>query len=172
MVMCRVLQQVCQKAITSGSLGHCTASRLAPHTLSVMSLSMKYLLFALLLYSGFSSACIVGPVQIPVTLDSGAEYNFSFKSVPSPLCDQCTTISVTAPIKHKEAPFSHGIFTVYFNEELVSRSVHTSRSETGVPEFMGIVHSGSGYSYELTFEYGEGRCMQYQFLYRAANHRS
>ena len=38
-------------------------------------------------------------------------------------------------------------------------------NESGLPEFTGIVSEAKGIAYAVTFEYGRGRCMSYQFKY-------
>lgn len=124
---------------------------------------MKYLALTLLIYSGAISACIVGPEKI--TID--ASYGFKYKSKKSELCDQCSTVTISAPKAYKNKPFGHGLFTVYSGGEIISRSIHTSLNDLGTPEFIGIVSNKKNISYNITFLYGKGRCKAYEFIYKA-----
>ena len=99
---------------------------------------MKYFAVTLLLYSGFASACIVGPEKLP------ANASYGFRTIK---------------------PFSHGLVTIYSEKEIISRSMHSSINESGLPEFTGIVSEAKGIAYAVTFEYGRGRCMSCQFKY-------
>lgn len=127
-----------------------------------MSPSMRFLLAFLLIYTGFSAACVIGPEKVIADSING----FELKVEESDLCERCTMISATAPKQYRGQPFSHGLFTVSLGNQIVSRSVHSSVNERGVPEFIGIVSSRETIEYELSFEYGTGRCMSFQFNYR------
>ena len=74
-------------------------------------------------------------------------------------------VTITAPKQYKKEPFSHGLVTIYSEKEIISRSMHSSINESGLPEFTGIVSEAKGIAYAVTFEYGRGRCMSYQFKY-------
>jgi len=129
----------------------------------VMSHSMKYIALILLVYSGAISACIVGPQRI----GADTSYGFTFESKISDLCEQCRMVSVTAPEKYKDREFGHGLVTLHHEGEIISRFIHSSFNESGAPEFVGILSSKKGFTYEITFEYGKGRCKAYQFTYKA-----
>jgi len=122
-------------------------------------------MLGLLLHSVSAFACVIGPKQIALEPTVLEEYQFTVESVKSQLCEKCSYISITAPEQYLQKPFSHGVLSIWFNDELVSRSVHSSISDKGVPEFGAVVNEGEGYTYEITFDYGEGRCTSFEFLY-------
>ncbi|MCP4320580.1 MAG: hypothetical protein GY787_01715 [Alteromonadales bacterium] len=81
---------------------------------------MKYLLLIISLYSCISSACVTGPeIIIPKE-----EFGFLFKENASNLCDSCSMNTITVPKAYKEVPVSNAIFSVFFDGELVSKSVN------------------------------------------------
>jgi hypothetical protein len=133
---------------------------------------LKYLLLGLLLYSISSFACVIGPKQITLEPTVFDEYEFSVKTEKSQLCEKCSYISITAPERYLQKPFSHGALSVWFNESLVSRSVHSSISDKGVPEFGAVINEDEGYTYEVTFDYGTSRCMSFEFLYTGTENAS
>lgn len=130
---------------------------------------MRYplLIFAFII-SQESMACIVGPKEIPI--DSTTE--FKLESKPSDFCNDCIMLSASAPERHQGKEFSHGLFTVLLNSEVISRSIHSSRNDSNVPEFVGIISGDPGVAYELTFEYGVGRCMEYKYTFRGGSNGS
>ncbi|MEM7053233.1 MAG: hypothetical protein AAF446_01665, partial [Pseudomonadota bacterium] len=104
-------------------------------------------------------ACITGPEQVL----SDSVQGFELTTESSDLCDQCSKISIFAPKQYKDKPFSHGLFSVFSSGEIKSRSVHSSVDSSGTPHFVGIVNLDEGSTYEVTFAYGEGLCMSYEF---------
>jgi len=106
-------------------------------------------------------ACVIGPSKYPVDHEHGFEVEY-FEAVA---CKSCKDVSIKAPESYEGTPFSHGIVSAYYNEILVSKSIHSSVSEDGSPEFYGVVNTEKGYSHQVTFEYGEGRCMRHKFVY-------
>lgn len=106
-------------------------------------------------------ACVIGPSKYPVDSEHGFEVEY-FEAVA---CKNCKDVSIKAPMSYKSTPFSHGIVSAYLNGVLVSKSIHSSVNEGGSPEFYGVVNIGKGYSHQVTFEYGEGRCMRHEFVY-------
>ncbi len=133
---------------------------------------LKYLLLGLLLHSVSSFACVIGPKQIALEPTVFEEYQFTVKTENSQLCEKCSFVSITAPEQYLQTPFSHGILSVWFNEVLVSRSVHSSISDEGTPEFGAVINEDDGYTFEITFDYGTSRCMSFEFLYTGTEHAS
>jgi len=119
---------------------------------------IKYLTLAFILYSGISSACIVGPKNVTPNNDLG----FTFKQELSSICSVCNSITIDAPIQFNEKPLSHAIFSVFLDGNLLSKSVSYIKVE---PEFYFIVSNNSGITYEINLEYGNSRCMSYVFTY-------
>jgi hypothetical protein len=129
---------------------------------------MKYLIFLALFFSAHSSACIIGPEQISAKLVDGFEIN----TKESELCDSCLMVHVKAPDQYKSKPFSHGVFTVKLNGKLISKTLHSSVNDAGLPEFIGVVGSKNDIEYEVTFEYGEGHCMSYMLVHKSTSNGS
>ena len=120
---------------------------------------MKYILLFLIFLSINTYACIVGPVQLKVSESNG----FNFVEKESEFYESVTEISITAPLKYKGESFELGIYSISLNGKLVGRSIHSSINESGVPEFLGYVSNKPGFSYSVSFLYGEGRCKSYEF---------
>ena len=126
---------------------------------------MKSIILLVLLFPGYLSACIIGPERIEASKDNGFEFNIE----KSDYCQNCQTVSIIAPKQYEDINFSHGLFTLYDNNEVLSRTIHKSTNESGNPQFLGIVNGHPKLGYEITFEYGGGRCMKYMFIYRTDN---
>ncbi len=120
---------------------------------------MKYfgLLFVLLSFN--TLACIIGPVQLDVSEANG----FSFSEKESEFYDSVNEISITAPLKYKNEMFELGVYSISLNGKLIGKSIHSSINESGVPEFFGYISNKPGFSYSISFLYGEGRCKSYEF---------
>lgn len=121
---------------------------------------MKYLIFILLFVSNVSFACIVGPQSIQPTPELG----FDIKEEQSNLCENCGMISIDSPKEYDGRPASHAIFSVFQNGELISKTVSAFKEESKKAEFVGIISKEKGFSYEVSIEYGTGRCMGYKFV--------
>ncbi len=120
---------------------------------------MKYSFLVFLIISKNTFPCIVGPLQLKVS----DEYGFIYKEISSEFCESCYEISITAPLFYKDHKFKFGIFEVLHNGQIVSKSIHSSINEVGMPEFFGYVGSEAGFTYSVSFLYGEDRCKAYEF---------
>ena len=126
---------------------------------------MKYLTFIILLLPSYISACIIGPEK----LDANEENDFVYSISSSDYCQNCNTIRITGPKQYKSHNFSHGLFTLYDQNKVLSKTIHSSVNDAGQPEFFGIINGNKNINYEITFEYGNGRCMSYTFIYKNNN---
>lgn len=120
---------------------------------------MKYFFLFLIFLSFNSTACIIGPTKLDLLEYDG----FSFVEKASEFYDSVNKISITAPIEFKGESFDLGIFSINLNGKLVGKSIHSSINESGIPEFFGYVSNKPGFSYSVSFLYGEGRCKSYEF---------
>ena len=120
---------------------------------------MKYIVLLIALISSNTYSCVIGPVQLEV-LD---EFGFRLEEASSEIYDSSNKIHITAPLSYKDQEFELGVFTVFINGKLVSKSVHSYLNEDGVPEFLGYVSNKKGFTYKVTFLYGKGRCKAYEF---------
>lgn len=120
---------------------------------------MKYIFFFFVFLSINTFACIVGPVQLDVSESNG----FNFVEKESEFYESVTEISIVAPLKYKGESFDLGIYSISLNGKLVGKSIHSLINESGVPEFLGYVSNKPGFSYSVSFLYGEGRCKSYEF---------
>ncbi len=120
---------------------------------------MKYIFLLALLISNGAVSCIVGPVQ----LDLNEKYGFKIKVSDSEFCKTCSEIDVVAPAEYEGRLFGGGVFTVFMNGNIVSKSMHSYKNQAGTPEFLGYVSNLPGFSYSVSFRYGEGRCKAYEF---------
>jgi hypothetical protein len=120
---------------------------------------MKYIFLFYTLLSCNAFACIIGPAQLDVSEANG----FSFSESDSVYYDSVNEIKITAPLKYKGETFELGIYSISLNGKLVGKSIHSSINESGVPEFLGYVSNKPGFSYSISFLYGEGRCKSYEF---------
>ena len=132
---------------------------------AVMSIDMKYLIFAVLLITEIGHACIAGPQKIEPSSDLG----FTFTTEKSDLCSDCSYISIIVPDKYKDTPAAYARFSVYSKKELVSRSVSRFNNKLSPSEFGGVVSNTKGISYEIDIEYGVSRCTQYKMTYKSVN---
>lgn len=121
---------------------------------------MKYLIFILLFVSNVGFACIVAPQKI----QPSPELGFDIKEEHSNLCENCSMISIASPMEYDGRPASHAIFSVFQNGELISKTISAFKEESKKAEFVGIVTKEKGFSYEVSIEYGAGRCMGYKFV--------
>lgn len=115
-----------------------------------------------------SFACVFGPQILSAKSDLG----FEFKADKSPQCENCSMISIDAPIEYDGHPASHAIFSVFLNGDLVSKSLATLEIESKKAKFVGIVSKEKGFSYELNIEYGTVPCMSYKFTYSGSENDS
>ena len=121
--------------------------------------SMKlFLLFMLFSFNAYS--CVIGPKQITVSSEFGFEHKVSVAEF-YPNVDE---IRIQAPLVHNGKKFSVGVFTVFYGNQLVSRSSHSAINEDGYPQFIGYVSNAPDFKYEVTFLYGEGKCKSYEFV--------
>ena len=120
---------------------------------------MKYIFLLISLISNIAFSCVVGPAQ----LELSDEYGFKIEVSDSEFCETCSKIDIVAPVTYEGRPFGNGIFTVYMNGEMVSKSIHSYINESGIPEFLGYVSKRPGFSYSVSFLYGKGRCKAYEF---------
>jgi hypothetical protein len=121
---------------------------------------MKYILLIFVLLSFNTFACSRGPVQ----LDASESNGFSFTEKESEFNDSTNEISIIAPFKYKGKSFELGVYSINLNGKLIGKSIHSSINESGVPEFFGYVSNKPGFSYRVSFLYGEGRCKSYEFI--------
>ena len=129
---------------------------------------MKYLLLILFLLSGISNACVVGPQKIIPTKELG----FDLKEEPLSSCLNCKTIYISVPVNYKNKPVSHTTFTVFDNEKIISKSVVPFKKGFNENEFIGIVGDTNYFNYKIEIEYGNNRCMSYQFKYSGGKNGS
>jgi hypothetical protein len=129
---------------------------------------MKYLLLILFFISNISSACVIGPQSIRPKPELG----FGFQEEKSDQCANCSMISIDSPKDYDGRPASHAIFSVFQNGELISKSIATFEKESKKAEFVGIVSKEKGFSYEVSVEYGTGRCMGYKFVFSGSENGS
>ena len=132
---------------------------------SYPDIKMKYIVFVIALISVNTYSCIAGPKQ----LEASEKYGFVLSESPSKYDDSTTEISIIAPLTYEKKEFDIGIFTVSFNGNVVSKSIHSSKNEEGAPEFIGYVSNSPGFKYSVSFLYGEGRCKTHEFT--ATNER-
>lgn len=118
---------------------------------------MKYIL--LVLISSNTHSCLIGPAQLAIS----KEFGFTFEESPAEFYDFSNEISITAPLIYKSKKFKMSIFTVLLNGEMVSKTGSFHINEIGVPDFVGYVSNKKGFSYSVSFLYGEGRCSSYEF---------
>lgn len=121
----------------------------------------KFLFPLLAFWSSSSYACVVGPINVTPKPELG----FEFQEEQSELCRNCSKVSVNSPIEYVDRPASHAVFSVFFREELVSKSVTPFRSDSEKSEFVAIVSKEQGFRYEINVDYGTGRCMKYRFSF-------
>lgn len=119
---------------------------------------MKYILL-LVLISSNTHSCLIGPAQLAIS----KEFGFTFEESPAAFYDFSNEISITAPLIYKSKKFKMSIFTVLLNGEMVSKTGSFHINEIGVPDFVGYVSNKKGFSYSVSFLYGEGRCSSYEF---------
>lgn len=118
---------------------------------------MKYILL-LVLISSNTHSCLIGPAQLAIS----KEFGFTFEESPAEFYDFSNEISITAPLIYKSKKFKMSIFTVLLNGEMVSKTGSFHINEFGVPDFVGYVSNKKGFSYSVSFLYGEGRCSSYE----------
>jgi len=121
---------------------------------------MKYIVLLISLISSNTYSCVIGPTQLEV-LD---RFGFMFEETLSDIYESSNKIHITAPLSYKDRKFEIGVFTVFLNGKIVSKSVHSYFNEDGIPGFLGYVSNKQGFTYKVTFLYGEGRCKAYEFL--------
>jgi hypothetical protein len=124
-----------------------------------MGNTMKYILLLLVLISSNAYSCPIGPTQLAVS----KEFGFTFDESPAEFYDFSNEISITAPLIYKSKKFKLSIFTVLLNGEMVSKTGSSHINETGIREFVGYVSNKEGFTYNVSFLYGEGRCSSYEF---------
>ncbi|MEH8019575.1 hypothetical protein MN202_20255 [Rheinheimera muenzenbergensis] len=124
-------------------------------------LKMKYLPFVVFLYSGITSACVVGPEKVVPTPEIG----FEIKVEASDICDDCSAITISAPKSYEGNPYAHALFTVLSNNQVMSKSINYLQKDSESTVFMGIVSQAAGITYEIDLSYGNHRCMSYEFSY-------
>lgn len=124
---------------------------------------MKNSLTTLLLVSNLTFAC--PPPSERTYLSEGDMKDFNFEEKTSPGCTTCKTVTLKAPKTYKGEPYSHGMFSVNFNNEVISKTFHGYQSKNEIPEFIGVVNEVPGIRYSVSFEYGSGKCMDYEFLF-------
>jgi hypothetical protein len=130
-----------------------------------MSLSTRFIAFALLAMYGTSHACVVGPKEVEPSPDLG----FVYELAESELCKDCSMISISVPEAYEGVPSSHATFSVFSGGELLAKSV-TSLNDNEFPrEFVGIVRNSSEVTYEIEIHYGASRCTRYKFIYGGGN---
>ena len=119
---------------------------------------MKYILL-LVLISSNTHSCLIGPAQLAIS----KEFGFTFEESPAEFYDFSNEISITAPLIYNSKKFKMSIFRVLLNGEMVSKTGNFHINEIGVPDFVGYVSNKKGFSYSVSFLYGEGRCSSYEF---------
>jgi len=120
---------------------------------------MKYILLLLVLISSNTYSCPIGPAQLAIS----KEFGFTFEESSAEFYDSSHEISITGPLTYKSKKFKMSIFTVLLNGEMVSKTGSFHINETGVPEFVGYASNKEGFTYSVSFLYGEGRCSSYEF---------
>jgi hypothetical protein len=120
---------------------------------------MKYILLLLVLISSNTYSCPIGPTQLAIS----KEFGFTFQESPAEFYDFSQEISITAPLTYESKKFKMSIFTVLLNGEMVSKTGSFHINETGTPEFVGYVSNKEGFTYSVSFLYGEGICSSYEF---------
>lgn len=123
------------------------------------SKTMKYILLLVALISSNTYSCVIGPAQLEVL----GEFGFTLEETSSDIYESSNEIHIKAPLIYKDRKFELGIFTVFLNGKIVSKSAHSYLNEDGVPEFLGYVSNKQGFTYKVTFLYGEGKCKAYEF---------
>ena len=126
---------------------------------------MKYLALIILLFPGFISACVIGPKKLNASIENG----FAYEITVSDLCENCNRIIITAPLQYNDRKFALGVFTLLNKNKILSRSIHSTINELGLPKFASIIHDSKNISYEITFLYGEGNCKAYEFIYKKSS---
>ena len=122
---------------------------------------MIYLVLILSLFSGISQACVTSPQKIIPTKELG----FEFKEESFSACLNCKVISILIPVSYKNKPAAHAVFTVFQNEKIVSKSLVPFNKGINENEFIGIVGDTNYFNYNVMIEYGNYRCMSYEFNY-------
>ncbi len=120
---------------------------------------MKKILCLLVFLPISSLACIVPPAQLDISESNG----FSFVERAAEFYESTNEIKIVAPLKYQGKEFDLGIFTIYLNDALIAKTIHSRINESGVPEFLGYASNQPGFSYSISFLYGEGRCKSYEF---------
>jgi hypothetical protein len=123
---------------------------------------MKYIFLLFMIIPFNANSCIIMPEQNEVS----KKYGFSYEVNPSDFDSYSNEINIIAPLVYKGEKFDLGVFSVFLDGRLVSKSVHSTINEDGVPEFFGYVSSDKDFTYRVSFLYGEGRCKKYEFFAR------
>jgi len=136
-----------------------------PMLRALWSKAMKYIFLIVFLVSSNVYSCILGPAQ----LEASKEFGFTHEEALSKFHESINEIRITAPLNYKNKRFELGIFIVFLKDKVVSKSVHTYINDDGVPEFLGYASNEQGFTYSVSFLYGEGRCKAYEFT-AVSNH--
>lgn len=103
-------------------------------------------------------ACVIGPQQISRESAKG----FEWIETDSDVCTDCRLVEVKSPGTYQGYPASHAVFSVYINDELLSKSISEFMDGSDNVRFIGVIRKAAGVTYKVTMEYGEGRCMKYE----------
>ena len=129
---------------------------------------MKQILLLLAFLPFSSLACVIPPTQLQVSELHG----FRFVEKTTDYYESTTEIKIVAPLKYKGQKFDLGIYSIYLNDSLIAKSIHSTLNESGEPEFLGYVSNKIGFSYSVSFLYGEGRCKSYEFTKSSSDEKS
>ena len=113
---------------------------------------MKKILLLLAYLPISSLACIIPPTQ----LQASGVHGFRFIEKSTDFYESITEIKIVAPLKYKGHEFDLSVYSIYLNDTLIAKSIHSSFNENGEPEFVGYVSNKVGFSYRVSFLYGEG----------------